>query len=192
MYPVGIWALVPSVRRVISYIARSEHDLRAQWSITVASETCLCPKSYLLGSRIGSSRIPINGGRIGGDSVGDLPRRSLIDGASRVTPNSRTKGGGTSSETRGIRHCGKRWWVAVEVAGRFRSETFPFLSNFQWSTRHRSRLDPDHPDLSELQPPICDPHRLLNVTEETQWFDGHIFVSYCYDPLHFHILCHSF
>jgi len=40
------------VRRVISYIARLEHDLRAQWSITVASETCLWPKSYLLGSRI--------------------------------------------------------------------------------------------------------------------------------------------
>ena len=36
------------VRRVISYVACPEHNLCAQWSIIVASETCLCLKSYLL------------------------------------------------------------------------------------------------------------------------------------------------
>jgi len=94
------------VRRVISDIARSEHDLRVQWSITVASETCLCPKSYLLGSRIWSSRIPINKGGIGGDGAGDLPRRSLVDGARRVTSDVRPEGGGTSGELLGVRHFG--------------------------------------------------------------------------------------
>jgi len=76
------------------------------WSIIVALETCLCPKSYLLGSRIGSSRIPVNEGRIGGDGAGDLPRRSLIDGTRRVTPDVRTKDGGTSSELLRVRHFG--------------------------------------------------------------------------------------
>jgi len=94
------------VRRVISDIARPEHDLRVQWSITVASETCLCPKSYLLGSRIGSSRIPINEGQVGGDGAGDLPRRSLIDGTRRVTPDVRPEGGGTSGELLRVRHFG--------------------------------------------------------------------------------------
>jgi len=89
------------VRRVISDIARSEHDLRAQWSITVASETCLCPKSYLLGSRIGSSRIPGYRRWIGGDRAGDLPRRSLINGTRRVT-----EARGTSGELLRVRHFG--------------------------------------------------------------------------------------
>jgi len=92
------------VRRVISDIARSEHNLHAQWSITVASETCLCPKSYLLGSRIRSSRIPVNKGWVGGDGTGDLPRRSLVDGTRRVSPDVRPEGGGTSGELLGVRH----------------------------------------------------------------------------------------
>jgi len=92
------------VRRVISDIACSEHDLRTQWSITVASETCLCPKSYLIGSRIGSSRIPVNEGWIGGDGAGDLPRRLSVDGTRRVTPDVRTEDGGTSGELLRVRH----------------------------------------------------------------------------------------
>jgi len=87
------------VRRVISDIARSEHDLCAQWSITVASETCLCPKSYLIGSWIGSSRIPVNKGRVGGDGASDLPRRSLTDSTRGIT-----KGRGTRCETLRGRH----------------------------------------------------------------------------------------
>jgi len=94
------------VRRMIPNIARTEHDLRAQWSITVASETCLCPKSYLLGSRIRSSRIPVNKRRIGGNGTSDLPRRSLVDGAGRVTPNPQTEGGSTRSKLARVRHFG--------------------------------------------------------------------------------------
>jgi len=74
------------------------------WSIIVASETCLCPKSYLLGSWIGSSWIPVNKGRVGGDASGDLPRRSLVNSTRRVTPDVGTEDGGTSSETTRVRH----------------------------------------------------------------------------------------
>jgi len=67
------------------------------WSIIVASETCLCPKSYLLGSWIGSSRIPVDKGRVGSDALGDLPRRSSVNGTRRVTPDVGTEDGGTSA-----------------------------------------------------------------------------------------------
>ena len=47
--------LIPDVvRRVISDVARPKHDLCAQWSIIVALETCLCPKSYLGSGRVRS------------------------------------------------------------------------------------------------------------------------------------------
>ena len=46
--------------------------------------------------------------------------------------------------------CGKRWWVAVEVAGRFRSETFPFLSNFDGQTRVVPGSFQTHLELAEL------------------------------------------
>jgi len=74
------------------------------WSIIVASETCLCPKSYLLGSWIGSSRIPVDKGRVGSDASGDLPKRSLVNGTRRVTPDVGTEDGGTSSEMLRVGH----------------------------------------------------------------------------------------
>ena len=74
------------------------------WSIIVALETCLCPKSYLLGSWIRSSWISVDKGWVGGDGAGDLPRRSLVDGTRRVIPDVRTEDGGTSGELLRVRH----------------------------------------------------------------------------------------
>jgi len=51
-----------------------------------------------------SSRIPVNKGRVGGDSTSDLSGRSLVDGASRVTPNPRTESGSTRSKLVRVRH----------------------------------------------------------------------------------------
>jgi len=73
----------------------------------------------------------------------------------------------------------------VEVAGRFRSETFPFLSNFDGQTSVVPDLFQAHTELVKLQPPISAPHRLPNVAEETQWFDGHVFISLLLRPTSF-------
>ena len=41
--------------------------------------------------------------RVGGDTAGDLPRRSLVDGPRRVSPDTGTKNGGTGVIL-GVRH----------------------------------------------------------------------------------------
>ena len=73
------------------------------WSIIVASETCLCPKSYLLGTRVWRCQIGWEMRRVGGDTASDLPRRSLVYGPRRVSPDAGTKYGGTGVVAR-VRH----------------------------------------------------------------------------------------
>ena len=73
------------------------------WSIIVASETCLCPKSYLFGTQVWHRQIRWEMSRVGGDTAGDLPRRSLVNGPRRVSPDARTEDGGTGVIAR-VRH----------------------------------------------------------------------------------------
>ena len=73
------------------------------WSIIVASETCLCLKSYLCGSRIWSSQVGRHVQRIGGDGAGDLAGELFVDGPRRVSPNTGTEDGGTGGIAR-VRH----------------------------------------------------------------------------------------
>ena len=73
------------------------------WSIIVALETCLCPKSYLCGSRIQSRQICWNMQRVGGDGAGDLAGEPFVDGLRRVSPDAGTKDGGTGVVAR-VRH----------------------------------------------------------------------------------------
>ena len=89
------------VRRVISYIARPKHDLCAQWSMIVASETCLCLKSYLGSSRVRSGQVSWHVRRIGSDRSGDLTRQPFVNGTRRVSPDTGTEDGGTRSIARG-------------------------------------------------------------------------------------------
>ena len=111
------------MRRMITDVASPEHDLCAQWSIIVASETCLCPKSYLSSSRVRSRYVGRHMRRIGGDGPGDLTRQPFINGTRRVSPDTGTEDSGARSIARG-RHLWKSVVrKAVEVAGRFRSET---------------------------------------------------------------------
>ena len=71
------------------------------WSIIVASETCLCPKSYLCGSRVWRHQICWHVRQVGGDGAGDLAGELFIDGPRRVSPVTGTKDGGTRSIARG-------------------------------------------------------------------------------------------
>ena len=73
------------------------------WSIIVALETCLCPKSYLCGSRIWSRQICRHMRRVGSDGAGDLAGELFVDGPRRVSPNAGTEDGGTSVIVR-VRH----------------------------------------------------------------------------------------
>ena len=73
------------------------------WSIIVASETCLCPKSYLCRSRIWHGQIGQHMRRVGGDGVGDLSGEPFIDGTRRVSPNAGTEDSGTGIVAR-VRH----------------------------------------------------------------------------------------
>ena len=73
------------------------------WSIIVASETCLCPKSYLCGSQIRSRQICQHMQQVGGDGAGDLAGELFVDGLRRVSPNAGTKDGGTGIIAR-VRH----------------------------------------------------------------------------------------
>ena len=65
------------------------------WSIIVASETCLCPKSYLCGRQIWYRQISQHVRRVGGDGMGDLAGQPFVDGLRRVSPNAGTENGGT-------------------------------------------------------------------------------------------------
>ena len=89
------------VRRVISYIARPKHDLCVQWSIIVASETCLCPKSYLGSSRVRSGQVGRHVRRIGGDGSGDPAGQPFVNGTRWVSPDTGTEDGSTGSIVRG-------------------------------------------------------------------------------------------
>ena len=71
------------------------------WSIIVASETCLCPKSYLCGSQIRHGQVSQHMRRVGGNGAGDLAGEPFVDGPRRVSPNARTEDGGTGVVARG-------------------------------------------------------------------------------------------
>ena len=73
------------------------------WSIIVALETCLCPKSYLCGSWIWCGQVGWHVRQIGGDRVGDLAREPFVNGPRRVSPNAGTEDGGTGVVVR-VRH----------------------------------------------------------------------------------------
>ena len=75
------------------------------WSIIVASETCLCLKSYLCRGRIWSRQISRHVRQISGDGSGDLAGQLFVNGPRRVSPNARTEDGGTSVIAR-VRHMG--------------------------------------------------------------------------------------
>ena len=82
---------------MITDIARPKHDLCAQWSIIVASETGLCPKSYLGSGRVRSRYVGRHVRRISGDGPGDLMGQPFIDGTRRVSPVTGTEDGSTRS-----------------------------------------------------------------------------------------------
>ena len=71
------------------------------WSIIVALETCLCPKSYLCGSQIRRRQIGRHVWRVGGDGAGDPAREPFVNGPRRVSPDVGTEDGGTRSIARG-------------------------------------------------------------------------------------------
>ena len=73
------------------------------WSIIVASETCLCPKSYLCRSWIRSHQIGWHMRRVGGDGTGYLTGEPFIDSPRRVSPDAGTEDGGTGVIAR-VRH----------------------------------------------------------------------------------------
>ena len=73
------------------------------WSIIVASETCLCPKSYLCGSQIWRVQISQHMRQVGSDGAGDLSGEPFVDGPRRVSPNAGTEDSGTSVVAR-VRH----------------------------------------------------------------------------------------
>ena len=73
------------------------------WSIIVALETCLCPKSYLCGSRIRCGQIGRHVWRVGGDGTSNLAGEPFVDSPRRVSPNAGTEDGGTSVVAR-VRH----------------------------------------------------------------------------------------
>ena len=73
------------------------------WSIIVALETGLCPKSYLCGTRVRRSQIRREMCRIGGDAVGDLVGKPFIDSPRRVSPDAGTEDSGTGVVAR-VRH----------------------------------------------------------------------------------------
>ena len=64
-------------------------------SIIVASETCLCPKSYLCGSQKWHHQVGQHVRRVGGDGSGDPAGEPFINGPRRVSPNAGTEDGGT-------------------------------------------------------------------------------------------------
>ena len=61
------------------------------------------PKSYLLGTGVRRRQIRRKVRRVGRDTAGDLPRRLLIDGMRRVSPDAGTEDGGTGVIAR-VRH----------------------------------------------------------------------------------------
>ena len=65
------------------------------WSIIVALETCLCPKSYLCRSQIWRGQVGWHMRRVGGDGAGDLAGEPFIDGTRQVSPDTGTEDGGT-------------------------------------------------------------------------------------------------
>ena len=73
------------------------------WSIIVVSETCLCPKSYLCGSRVWCGQICQHMWQVGGNGAGDLAGEPFIDGPRRVSPDAGTEDGGTGVVAR-VRH----------------------------------------------------------------------------------------
>ena len=70
--------------------------------------------------------------------------------------------------------------------------TFPFLSNFDGLIRVVPDLIQTPSDPAELRPPITAPHQTPNVARGTLWFNGHVFVSFCFILLHFRIPHHLF
>ena len=73
------------------------------WLIIVALETCLCPKSYLCGSRIRHGQVSWHVQWIGGDGMGDLAGEPFVDGPRRISPDAGTEDGGTGVVVR-VRH----------------------------------------------------------------------------------------
>ena len=72
-------------------------------SIIVASETCLCPKSYLCGTQVQRGQIGRYMRWVGGDGAGDLSGKPFVDGPRRVSPDAGTKDSGTGVVAR-VRH----------------------------------------------------------------------------------------
>jgi len=68
-----------------SRVRSPNNDLGAQWSITVASETCLCPKSYLVRGWVWPSQIADGMFWIGRPSTTDHTTIVEVRGARRVT-----------------------------------------------------------------------------------------------------------
>jgi len=56
---------------VDSRVGSPNHDLCVQWSIIVASETCLCPKSYLISGWVGPGQVADGVSQASGSGTAD-------------------------------------------------------------------------------------------------------------------------
>ena len=65
------------------------------WSIIVALETCLCPKSYLRRTQVRGGQICRHMQRVGSNGAGDLSGKPFVDGPRRIPPDAGTEDGGT-------------------------------------------------------------------------------------------------
>jgi len=84
---------------VDSRVGSLNHDLCARWSITVALETCLCLKSYLISGWVGPGQVTDGMCRANqGGTVDDMTIVEVVD-VRRVT-------GKRSSRVDGSRHVG--------------------------------------------------------------------------------------
>ena len=73
------------------------------WSIIVASETCLCLKSYLCRSQVRRGQIGWHMWQVGGNGAGDLAGEPFVNSPRRVSPDAGTEDGGTGIVAR-VRH----------------------------------------------------------------------------------------
>ena len=82
-----------------------DNDLDTSTSVIVASETCLCLKSYLIGCWIRPSQIRLGMHRISGSGASNHAGRLVIYSTFGVTHQGQAKSSDTGSKT-GRRHLG--------------------------------------------------------------------------------------
>ena len=152
------------MRRVISYITHPGHNLDVSTSVIVASETCLCLKSYLVGSWIWVNQIWHSVCQIGSTGMGNHVRWLAIYSMSSVTCHRWTKSEGTRGRFRG-RHLGWSVWKQWKLLEGLVFD-LSLLIQLWWSNTCSSRLDPDPIRSCGTLTPYRSPHQTLNVTRK--------------------------